>query len=126
MTLPYGIVLRAASAQDMETIGELAVTAYVDGGHLSLDSPYTATLRDVRPRLHESVVLTTTEQTSSWLLWRHFRTVTHLLKRPSLVSGSSGIWRSGEITGGRGWDASWWTRSNDEHGPLVPTRWSCV
>jgi len=61
MTLPYGIVLRAASAQDMETIGELAVTAYVDGGHLSLDSPYTATLRDVRPRLHESVVLTTTE-----------------------------------------------------------------
>jgi ribosomal protein S18 acetylase RimI-like enzyme len=50
--------MRAASADDIPIIAELTVGAYVDGGHLPADSPYADTLRDVEPRLKETIVLT--------------------------------------------------------------------
>lgn len=49
--------LRPAAPADINTIGDLTAQAYVDGGHLTPDSPYVATLRDVLPRLDESLVI---------------------------------------------------------------------
>lgn len=58
MSLPDGIVMRPAQTQDADVIGELTVQAYLDGGHMPADSPYVETLRNVAPRLDESLVLT--------------------------------------------------------------------
>ncbi len=57
MSSPSELRLRLAAPADINTIGELTVQAYVDGGHLMPDSPYVATLRDVLPRLDESLVI---------------------------------------------------------------------
>ena len=50
--------MREAAASDTSTIADLTVQAYVKGGHLSPQSPYVQTLRDVAPRLPETLVLT--------------------------------------------------------------------
>jgi ribosomal protein S18 acetylase RimI-like enzyme len=51
------LILRPAQAGDAEILGELTARAYVAGGHLSPDSPYVEVLRDVVPRLDETLVI---------------------------------------------------------------------
>lgn len=51
------LVLRPAELADAENIGELTAQSYVAGGHLSATSPYAAVLRDVVPRLNETLVI---------------------------------------------------------------------
>ena len=55
--LDDGIVMRSARPSEADTIGEITVQAYLDGGHMPADSPYAQTLRNVAPRLHETLVL---------------------------------------------------------------------
>jgi len=50
-------MLRNASADDVDVIADLTVQAYLDGGHMPPGSAYIATLRDVEPRLEQTVVL---------------------------------------------------------------------
>ena len=50
-------MLRSARADDVDTIADLTVQAYLDGGHLPPKSAYIDTLRDVKPRLAQTVVL---------------------------------------------------------------------
>lgn len=48
--------VRSAVAEDAAGIGDLTVGAYIAGGHLSVDSPYQQTLRDVGGRLDATIV----------------------------------------------------------------------
>ena len=50
------MLIRCAHLDDAVTIGDITVAAYQDGGHLSADSPYEVTLRDVGPRVDFTVV----------------------------------------------------------------------
>lgn len=52
------IRLRQAVETDVAAVGDLTVSAYVEAGHLSADSPYQRTLRNVRPRLDATLVAT--------------------------------------------------------------------
>ncbi len=52
------LVLQPARLSDVDILGELTAQAYVAGGHLSPDSPYVDVLRDVVPRLDETLVIT--------------------------------------------------------------------
>ena len=58
-----GNELRPARSSDVAVIAELTVQAYIDGGHMPPESPYVETLRNVSPRLDETLVLTTNENT---------------------------------------------------------------
>ena len=53
-----GLTLRPARSADADILGELTTQAYIAGGHLSPDSPYVDVLRDVVPRLDETLVIT--------------------------------------------------------------------
>ena len=50
--------LRHALPSDVAVIADLTVQAYIDGGHMPPGSPYVETLRNVEPRLDETLVLT--------------------------------------------------------------------
>jgi predicted N-acetyltransferase YhbS len=50
------MLIRSAHAKDAEQIGSLTIGAYRAGGHLPVGHPYEATLRDVLPRLNETLV----------------------------------------------------------------------
>ncbi len=56
--------LRRARVSDTAVIAELTIQAYLDGGHLPPQSPYVETLRNVTPRLDETLVLTTSHNTN--------------------------------------------------------------
>jgi len=55
--------LRRARSSDIAVIADLTVQAYIDGGHMPPASPYIETLRNVAPRLDETLLLTTGEDT---------------------------------------------------------------
>jgi len=57
-------VLRRARVSDAAVIAELTVQAYIDGGHMPPESPYVQTLRNVAPRLDETLVLTTSDNSN--------------------------------------------------------------
>ena len=48
--------IRAARAADADRIGDITIAAYRAGGHLPAGHPYERTLRDVMPRLIETIV----------------------------------------------------------------------
>lgn len=50
-------MIRSAGPDDVVAIADLTVQAYLDGGHMPPGSPYIATLRNVGPRLGETLVL---------------------------------------------------------------------
>jgi len=58
-----GTELRRARVSDVAVIAELTVRAYIDGGHMPPESPYVDTLRNVSPRVDETFVLSTNENT---------------------------------------------------------------
>jgi len=53
--------LRGAEPEDASVIADLTAQAYIDGGHLPPQSPYVETLRNIAPRLHETLVVTNGE-----------------------------------------------------------------
>jgi predicted thioesterase/predicted N-acetyltransferase YhbS len=53
--------IRPARPEEYDAAGELTVTAYVGGGHLSADHRYAATLRDAAARAEEAVLLVAVE-----------------------------------------------------------------
>lgn len=57
MTDEAPLILRQARREEADIIGELAAQAYITGGHLSATNSYAAVLRDVEPRLDQTLVL---------------------------------------------------------------------
>ena len=55
--MPDPLLIRPASDDDLESVGELCVTAYASAGHLDPADIYAETLRDARARAESTEIL---------------------------------------------------------------------